>query len=284
MIRNPNETVEIIILAQGPEQRLGPRMVSRQYLPLPACGNIPILCRTVRQVWNTFQGIPMIATWDRQRGQADMRWSVGGAPPGSHDITVTPQYFDLISPGTSALRGLSRYLGLRRSVCDRTVVLLGDIVYSWACLHAIDQISRCQGVGFVGTSNLSEDTGNLWGAGWSRRHEPSALSDLNDTLLRHPALDDKHQPGQFRRWITAWTRGKMVDHIHHARRVGRYTDVDDYTRDITPDDIGKLPDISLSAQLDDIARGVAWDRTSFGPGLVHRTSVPQKEEVTMKKG
>src|SRR5262245_64258905 len=65
--------------------------------------------------------------------------------------TSLPNFVTLCAPGNSSLKGASGYLELRPQLpADgdddrRTVVLLGDVVYSWACLQAIFLLSETWG-------------------------------------------------------------------------------------------------------------------------------------------
>lgn len=257
-------TIEIIILAQGTQQRLRPYAGFKQLLPLPACGGVPLLCRTVRLVWVRCGIWPTITavTWPDVRGRSDIRF-----PHNGQNIVVAPAYVPLADPGNSSLKGIARYLetrGGRRY--EQTVVLLGDVVYSWACLDALWQIA--DGHGFVGTKDLASDRGEVWGVAWHRRHEDDMMSALRDALLRHPPFDDNYQPGQMRRWITGWARGDLRDHVAKHRALGRYADIDDYTHDIdVPHDLALLPELSAAAASDDEAHGMSWTDVSWGPGL-----------------
>lgn len=252
-------TMEVIILAQGTQKRMGPGIDYKQLLPLPACGGASIILRTCRQIdalgWSgaAHNGAPLvqsktIVTWEpvmRRLQQA-----------------VVAQHIELKDPGNSSLKGIHRYLQMRDAVIhdtvpDRTVVLLGDVVYSWACLKAIWHMSRDWG--YVGTRTLSSCDGELWGLAWSRDNEPFMRKQLTDAMLMHPPVDDDYQPGQMRRWITGFARGELAGHVHGLRRRGHYTDIDDYTMDIDiPPHLRCLPDLSINAYRDDLAHGISW--------------------------
>jgi hypothetical protein len=167
---------------------------------------------------------------------------------------------ELPEPGNSALKGIARYLELREAQgrrYQRTIVLLGDVVYSWDCLEAIWEAST--GYGFVGTKNLSLSKGELWGVGWSRVFEDWMMTNLRDALLRHPPFDDDYEPHQLRRWISGIQRGDMADHVARLKRSGHYVSIDDYTHDMDiPHDLVLLPDLSVAAAEDDAKHGVVW--------------------------
>ncbi len=250
---------EVIILAQGTQQRLGRQHGPKQLLGLPACGGVPIMCRTVRQVFSLSDWWPTIVTWAHVR-IVGLSW-----PIDSGRRTVMPAYFELLDPGNSSLKGIARYLEQRERSgrrYDRTIVLLGDVVYSWACLGAIWQMSNTYG--FVGTSDISSGGGELWGVAWEREFDSRMMADLRDALLRHPPFEDAYQPGQLRRWITGWQRGDITDHVAKYRRTGSYVDIDDYTHDIDiPHDLVLLPELSVAAAADDAKHGMSWDGVSW---------------------
>jgi choline kinase len=265
---------QVIILAQGTQQRLGRQFGPKQLFALPACGGVPIMCRTVRQVWHMTAGWwPTIVTWSDVK--AAISWLTHEGNPG---YTVTPAYYTLSEPGNSSLKGIARYLeqrGIQRF--DHTVVLLGDVVYSWACLESIWKMTSAWG--FVGTSNLSNSTGELWGVAWSREHEDGMIRQLGDALLRHPPFEDEYQPGQLRRWITGWQRGALEDHVAKLAHHGSYLAIDDYTHDIDlPRDMVMLPDLSASAAADDALRGVSWTGASWDPTIM--ATLPEEGKET----
>jgi calcineurin-like phosphoesterase family protein len=248
-------TTEVIILAQGTQKRLGPGAGYKQLLPLPGCGNVPILVRTIRQldVYDHAQrdlGSSLhitLLTWrDLYQAMADL--------PELDEAMI-----QLPDPGNSSLKGIARYLELRgaKHWFDARVVLLGDVVYSWKCLEALFALSGSSG--FVGTRDVSEGAGELWGVAWARSHEEAMMVDLRDALLRHPPFDDEYQPGQLRRWITGMRRGELALHVASLGHKGRYTAIDDYTMDVdVPSHIPKLGPASEAAAQDDACHDLTW--------------------------
>lgn len=248
---------EVIILAQGTQKRLGMRFGYKQLLPLPECGGIPIMVRTVTQCDTLLHGgspVSVVATAAVAEMTPHQAWILAShdAPPRSTRLKFT----ELPDPGNSSLKGIARYLEQARAgashsdLPERTIVLLGDVVYSWACLRAI--WARSETCGWVGTSDLSASGGELWGVAWARHFEDEMMRMLRDALLRHPPFEDEYQPGQLRRWITGWRRGDLRDHVAEYQRTGRYVTVDDYTHDIDlPSDIALLPELSRAAAEDD---------------------------------
>jgi len=258
---------EIIILAQGTQARMGGRGVGwKQLLPLPLCNGVPILVRTLVQLQGFLKSMSItVVTWDALFRDADM---THGAREPWRDVVsgkidpATLRHVELADPGNSSLKGIARYL--EDSAYDRgaesTIVLLGDVVYSWACLASLRVIADRGG--FVGTSNLSSSGGEIWGIAWHRSREDIMLADLRDALLRHPPFDDTYQPGQLRRWLVGWRRGDVTDHVVRLQRTGDYLCVDDYTMDVDlPTHIPLLEAASRAAAYDDEQHDVLWGST-----------------------
>lgn len=254
---------DVIILAQGTQRRLGQSHGPKQLLPLRGCGGTPILARTVRQIWVLAHWWPTIVTWDAIRLHQEVN------PVRCGDTLVTPAFFELPDPGNSSLKGISRLLEQRHQSglrLERTIVLLGDVVYSWRCLESLIELAAGSW-GFAGTSDLSPSGGELWGVAWHRNHEDRMMSSLRDAMLRHPPFEDEYQPGQMRRWITGWQRGDLRDHVAQLRRTQNYVAIDDYTFDVDlPKDLLMLPSISSSAAEDDAQRGITWTPLSTQEG------------------
>jgi hypothetical protein len=255
-------TTHIIILAQGRQTRLPALPVAKQLLPLPACNGTPILYRTMRQIWHLLPGVKTLddrviaVSWlpvmERLQREAVV---IGG------DERYYPNVDTLSDPGNSSLKGIARYLEkLTREadVCqkrfgatltfERTVVLLGDVVYSWACLQAI--LFKKTPLTFCGTSDISPSGGELWGIAWSNGQQAVMTAALEVALAKHPPFAE-YQPGQLRRWMWA---------IHpEFQTTARYAAIDDYTRDIDlPEHVEQLPRLSELAAADDAANGVTW--------------------------
>lgn len=253
-------TTEVIILSQGRQTRMGMAHGYKQLLSLPACGGTAIIVRTLMQLSVLDTVSPM---WVNIVGWEDLleliSWRLE-APVAYAELRNTPGMINMVTlaePGNSSLRGIARYLDLyssRRG--DRTVVLFGDTVYSWACLRSM---FLAPAYAFVGTKNLRYDLGELWGVCWAHDCHDAMMSRLRDSLLRHPPFDDDYMPGQMRRWVSGFHRGHMVDHINSMRRMGNYIDIDDYTMDIdTTSQIAMLPELSRKAAEDDLVAGLRW--------------------------
>lgn len=267
----------VIILAQGQQKRLPTLTVAKQMLRLPACGDTPILHRTIRQCWNLLapslrDGSQMtVVSWlpvTEELVRTGVRWL--GHPQDSRPIAYHPGVCTLPDPGNSSLRGIDRYLRQAaderaKARYERTVVLLGDVVYSWAALGAIFAGTHW-GMGFVGTTDLGPAGGELWGISWNRNNEHPMYTTLANALTKHPSFTE-YQCGQMRRWL--WEVDKLctgktprdpryVPPVSDARRTW-YRAIDDYTRDIDlPAHLETLGDISIRAAADDLANGMAW--------------------------
>lgn len=244
------EVGEVIILAQGTQSRLGNQHGFKQLLPLPACGHVALLMRTLRQLAHRdYGGRVAIVGWDR------MSTMVRDFTPTNLDC----RWIELPQPGNSSLKGIARYLEARSGWSGNTVVLLGDVIYSWACLEAL--FTSSWKWGFVGTPDLSSSGGELWGLAWTRANENAMLASLRDALLRHPPFEDEYQPGQLRRWISGWSRGDIATHVRKLRANGHYTDISDYTHDIDiPAHLALIPWLSEAAAADDLAHGIDWNK------------------------
>lgn len=247
---------EVIILAQGTQSRLGHAHGLKQLLPLPACDYMPIMGRTAVQCLSFVRSADItLLTWPEVLNGTMPSWTI-------------PRIVTLPDPGNSSLKGISRYLEQSGRIYDdpptsrsdqpsRTVVLLGDVIYSWACLEAIFRAAR--GWGFVGTPDLSAGGGEIWGVAWSHNFEGHMIGGLRGAMLRHPPYADNYQPGQLRRWISGSRRGDIIRHSAELRQNGHYIDIADYTHDIdTPDHLTLLPWLSESAADDDRKHGLVW--------------------------
>lgn len=240
---------EVIILAQGTQKRLRGILTPKQLLPLPACGGAPIMVRTVSQL--LLAGVSLeeitIVGWSKLADHAAWRES-------------KPRIVELPDPGNSSLKGIARYLedqAVRSAGARHTIVLLGDVVYSWACLRAV--LNQARTYGFVGTEGLCSGGGELWAVAWSRDSEDAMIMSLRDALLRHPPFDDEYQPGQLRRWITGFRRGDLKDHVAKGIGSGTYWPIDDYTHDIDlPSDLVLLPELGTLAARDDDDNELSW--------------------------
>lgn len=270
----------VIILAQGTQRRMGVTGPRKQLLPIPGYEDIPILVRTISQIVYRFSRTHLqldVITWSDVKASIEAGpgfliglagyerdipgWASRSARIGNGQLPERTNFIELPQPGNSSLRGIGevmRELPLDRGH-DHTIVLLGDVVYSWTCLDVLAASREPPRAGvFAGSSNLSSGGGELWGVAWSRFGEEQMRADLDDALLRHPSFDDDiYQPGQLRRWIVGWRRGTVEQNVDRRRFMGQYVDVDDYTMDVdVPDDAKRLATVAELARRDDISRGL----------------------------
>lgn len=237
----------VIILCQGQQTRLPGLDIPKQLLPLPECGGVPILHRTIRQLARWIPGVIRGQGWMTVVGKRDHFAKLlvdvdASLPSGSADVELV----ELAQPGNSSLIGLRRYLEQHnRPHTGDVVVLLGDVVYSWRCLDAI--FTPTPGpISFVASSDLSPSTGELWGIRWDVGYSP--LYSLDRALEHYPPFVD-YQPGQMRRWLWAC---QVLGHASVVR-------CDDYTRDFDkPEDLKLLDVTSENAKADDLRMGMVW--------------------------
>ena len=279
----------VIILAQGEQKRLPNLIEPKQMLRLPACNNTPILYRTIAQVAK-FCPVLEPHTWDRAwqvtvvswfpLSEQIMRDKLPVAVP--RDRAMSMDTATLPDPGNSSLKGLSRYLTQMTAAGypepPRTIVLLGDVIYSWACMKALMAVgadipgTRSPPSRFVGTSDLSESGGELWGFAWTHG---SAARSVHECIVRamnrHPSFQ-AYQPGQLRRilWetmgpsvaglsVAEWKRVVADVAENGPRALPWYQAIDDYTMDIdVPKHLEALHELSDKASADDKENGLVW--------------------------
>lgn len=254
-------STHVIILAQGTQSRMGDSTggLPKQLLSLPACGNHPILLRTLRQLKALHHHHITVVAWPEIH-KALYSWD--GPPSVARHLTM----FDAVTlpdPGNSSLKGLARYLEqleltVRATKPDRTIVLLGDVVYSWACLRAL--MDPAVSYRFVGTSDISPSAGELWGVSFDLPGTtPVMLEALRQALAAHPPFE-AYQPGQMRRWLWAVTRYVSLGQwTQPPKGADWYHAIDDYTMDVDlPEHVEKLDIVSSEAALDDREHGVTW--------------------------
>lgn len=260
--------IRVVVLAQGSQKRMGSAStLPKQLLPLPACNDVPIIVRTMRQVLRGSSDVGLLdvvttsSVWEHARQSfAETTAAVYGrlhnAPRGPEVVTHTT----LQDPGNSSLKGIARYFAAKPCEAQRTVVLLGDVVYSWHCLDALVLGVADRGICFAGTSDLAAGKGELWGVAWELDREEFMMRRLEESLQRHPPFET-YQPGQLRRWLVGLDRCSIADRVAEYSRNGCYVAFDDYTMDVdVPPHIYKLRAASRAAADDDLVRGLDWER------------------------
>ncbi len=262
--------VRVIILAQGCQRRLSGVTTPKQLIPLPACGGVPIMLRTLHMLrvialqdprCHECQPVVCVVTWPHVTDGV-----IGSSHWGRLDEELGVWFGALDAPGNSSLAGIRAYLGMPDVYKGAdlgalpTIVLLGDVVYSWACLDALFRLATA-GHGFVGTCDLGRSTGELWGVAWRAEAADGMKQRLERAALCLPPVTDVYQPGQLRRWMSGWAPGATVE---AARQFwtdeGWYVSIDDYTMDVDlPRHIPLLEAASEHAARDDAAHGLTWE-------------------------
>lgn len=258
---------KIIILAQGTQQRLVGVTTPKCLLPLSACNDAPIVGRTLRMLYaiegdhprNKFEisGITLVSWAEVFEGMTRE------ATRFSSPAMIAYNKVSLPDPGNSSLKGIARYCDYGRVFRltpddferqTRYVVLFGDTLYSWTTLEAL----VC-GLGrealFVGTDDLSNSGGELWGLSWVAPRATAMMSEaLEHAMRRHPPVKDVYQPGQMRNWLWA------VDGMNtHARGRPWWEPVTGYTMDVDlPEHVKLLRDVSKLAANEDALHGLEW--------------------------
>jgi hypothetical protein len=260
----------VIILAQGQQSRMPDLPIPKQAMALPLCGRVSIIGRTIYMARDIDPQarITVVAEWSMLARIMHPALSSLVSPMISGMAINDPELeeHELADPGNSSLKGISRYLDYRRDCQNlaaektfaQTVVLLGDCVYSWHCLELLmrDTIPYV----FVGTSNLSESEGEIWGIAWTSEANETMTDWLKKALRRHPPFEKTYQCGQLRQWLFTARR----DNDPHPVI---YTSVDDYTKDFdVPADLDHLLSTSGHARMDDRQHGIDWGRATVVDG------------------
>jgi hypothetical protein len=251
----------VIVLAQGSQRRLGIEQ-PKSTLPLPACGDVPIVARTIYMLDELFYNA------DAQADVELVCWPTVSAVLAQRmrGILVDLSYSTLEEPGNSSLKGISRFLACTRGLSwppsaghDVTSVLFGDCVYSWDCLRKI--VHGAVGHWFVVSPDISRSGGELWGLSWRASDEQAMLGWLEEAIEFHPPFVD-YQPGQMRRWMhrALTPNGQYECHAVTPEAIGvspHVITVGDYTMDIDlPQHLQELDRLSIAAKNDDIENGM----------------------------
>jgi hypothetical protein len=267
----------VIVLAQGSQKRLNTTH-PKCLLPLPACGGRSILYRTLHHVWSILDRQQVadrrvtVVTWYEVKKWFELNdvWLYRDeTQPRRRGIGDLLDFVSLADPGNSSLKGIARFLASDQGALwrgDRTIVLLGDVVYSWRCLDALFTESITDNLCFAGSGDLSPGGGELWGIRWDRSVDRLMMDCLDRALLKHPRFED-YQPGQLRGWL--WEVDKDLDEVAREtavtptgyvwRKRTWFRAVDDYTMDVdVPEHIPLLMPASQKAAADDREHGVRW--------------------------
>lgn len=287
----------VIILAQGQQTRMGALKVPKQLLVLPAhsaaqAPNVTILERTLAQVGMKLMGnaatgsnatkllephtVTLVA--DRRideyylRGHIPLPYTGEFGEDSEMRFCINPGRYTLPDAGNSSLVGLSRFVEQWSDIeyprdYRRTIILLGDVVYSWACM---DQLFRpiysgedmmAHSITFCGTSDLGQDRGELWGIAWYRQSNETMANALKLALRNASKHEDGYQPGQLRQLLFSLDDlvgdGKVRNQTRQTMARSWWVPIDDYTMDVDlPEHLVDLARSSLQALADDRERGL----------------------------
>ncbi len=295
--------IRVVIMAQGQQSRLSDLKIPKQLLPLALC-NTTILDRTLSLLahYDEVGEIVVVAGEEIRRHLAGPGHKVehfetagwrtcndDGAIAAADAVMAWParalrrslvvEVVSLDLPGNSVIRGLRAirpYLkreavvvggaGVpdRELVFDRTVILLGDVVYSRRCLGALVPKVAPAPIWFAVSPDLSPSGGEVYGCSYDVAGTAEFLSLLDEVV--HPPFVDTYQPGQLRRLL--WERQRRVleaemtergvsPKIAALVRAGApvplesccsIMDGGDYTRDIdTVEDMKRLGELDVAA-------------------------------------
>lgn len=246
-------TTHVIILAQGSQTRLPGLQIPKQLLELDT-GELADAPRTIlhRTLWMLGR-FRIMSSMDvtvvcgdviaKALRDQDIPRDV---PRGSATHTLK-----LAEPGNSSLKGVHQALAIPKERLlergDRIAILLGDTVYSWKCLL---EILAPRPIAFVGTGDLGQSEGEIWGISWNRDQDEVMRRAREAALAEHPpAHFTEYQPGQLRRWLWAHCNFDRTPVTPYRD----YYEVDDYTRDIDiPAHLELLPALARAAYEDDL--------------------------------
>lgn len=274
----------VIILAQGCQRRMGDLAVPKQLLTLPAhaahkAPNTQIVNRTIMQVakilthearescesmfreWLSHH-LTVVANQAFEERMEPVKIPILRGIGAEIGMEIYPSFCALADPGNSSIKGLSRYLDHVPVDPVHTVVLLGDVVYSWACLEELLRRAHDGDVTFAGTSDLGPGGGELWGVAWYKSTDRMMRGCLAQGLAASSKHQDVYQPGQLRHWLWAVDRflsprDGLPDPAQWSGARDWWVPIDDYTMDVDlPEHIDLLRDASDKALADDLAHGV----------------------------
>lgn len=201
-------------MAQGRQRRL-PLDHPKQLLTI---GGETILARIVRMVREIGPGEIHIVGWPTFAGLGDSKL---------HTFN---------EPGSCILEGIAGSRLLFDS--ERTVILLGDVVYSVDALQCIYHDPRP--VFAAGNSDLSNSSGELFAFSFIRDQEAHVLSLIHTRrCFGQPHV--KYQPGHLRKLFWALQGGRLVREGCRQWKPEFYLPIDDWTMDVdTPADLVRL--------------------------------------------
>jgi len=230
---------KIVIMAQGEQRRLAALGHPKHLLMV---GGELILWRTVRLV-REFLG-------------ADVAITVIGLP--AHAASCALLNVELVTledPGFCVLDGMlaaQKHWGRDR---DRTLVILGDVVFSRQALRAI--VTDTRPLVFAGTTDVSRSLGEIFATSFVDRQDMLDALATCPCRVGHNGRRTVHYPraqgGHLRRLLWWAMERRQLRPIvqQHTWHPDLFQPVDDWTDDIdTPGDLTRLPELESHVRSD----------------------------------
>lgn len=245
--------MNILLMAQGQQRRL-PDLKHPKHLL--AVGGEPILVRTLRMLRDSTPG-----PWTRM--DKDSVTIVGNASDFSR-ATVAAGLEGLVDiipnnePGACIVDGMIASRASWGYDLGRTLILLGDVVWSWAALEQV--LADKRPIVFAGTPVLTAAEGEVFALAFD---DPEELHRLCITC---PCRVDgsrarsfmKAQGGHMRRllwWTQECKKLRLPARSKQTWHPDVYLPIEDWTDDVdTPADVARLPELARLAELDERQR------------------------------
>jgi len=251
--------VNVLLMCQGQQRRLPHLAIPKHLLEV---NGEPILRRTLRLLNEiALPPRPLAA------GEGYPQVHVFGRPELANVAPVRPdwpiRFGQLANPGFCIVDGIRaaledlRRLGWWANEKRRSVVLLGDVVWSRASLSAL--LLDPRPVVFAGTPVLSQSQGEVFAAVFEDTH---SLEKLCRTAPCQNFLYAHQQGGHLRRLLWHAQHEFLPPSTRSVRRPPSrswcpemYLPIDDWTKDVDTDqDVKRLPTLAQLAELEDRGR------------------------------
>lgn len=247
--------LSIVILCQGQQQRLPGLTVPKPLMRLQICRET-ILGRTLRLVRDLTPRDSRILVVAGDTIRKDLlpfpsssatsdRGTLYHNAGGLGVVTLT-------KPGSSTIAGLAQLLPIGMPGSERrTIVLLGDVVYSRESLAKI--VHSAEPIVFAATRDVTPTQGEVFAMTWSPGSAMTAQHLIGRAYLEAP----RHaQPDSDDLRLALW---KHVDFTAHPKELGRrliendsFLTITDWTQGFdTPEDLEHLAEIDQLASLEE---------------------------------